>query len=202
MDAKEFFSLVVVENYKEAIADPANLRKLWNAAVSMNTVAEYLALHRAGYPTLERWEVDEKAKAVRSQYPNLKAIKSYADRLKHVRKHEAQQVTASSTSISPQDPTSFVELKDLVERTLTCPDPFSGGGLSRYHALSSEPQRDSRMRRRDLIKLIGGVRRHGRFPRLRNSGRQKFIASSGHLPKRNLTHSWTGTFSFMHLGLS
>jgi hypothetical protein len=43
MDAKEFFSAVVVENYKEAIADPANLRKLWNAAVSMNTVAEYLA---------------------------------------------------------------------------------------------------------------------------------------------------------------
>jgi hypothetical protein len=43
MDAKEFFSVVVVENYKEAIADPANLRKLWNAAVSMNTVAEYLA---------------------------------------------------------------------------------------------------------------------------------------------------------------
>jgi hypothetical protein len=43
MDAKEFFSAVVVENYKEAIADPANLRKLWNAAVSMNTIAEYLA---------------------------------------------------------------------------------------------------------------------------------------------------------------
>jgi hypothetical protein len=44
MDAKEFFSVVVVENYKEAIADPANFRKLWNAALSMNTVAEYLAL--------------------------------------------------------------------------------------------------------------------------------------------------------------
>ena len=38
MDAKELFSVVVVENYKEAIADPANFRKLWNAALSMNTV--------------------------------------------------------------------------------------------------------------------------------------------------------------------
>jgi hypothetical protein len=84
MDAKEFFSVVVLENYKEAIADPANLRKLWNAAVSMNTVAEYLALHRAGYPTLDRFKVDEKAKAVRSEYSDLKAINSYVDRLKHV----------------------------------------------------------------------------------------------------------------------
>lgn len=125
MDAKEFFQSVVVENYKEAIADPANFRKLWNAAVSMNTVAEYLALHRAGYPSLDRFKVDEKAEAVRSEYPDLKAIKSYADRLKHVRKHEAQQVTASSTSISPQDPTSFVDLKHLVERTFTTLDRIS-----------------------------------------------------------------------------
>ena len=73
MDAKEFFSVVVVENYKEAIADPANFRKLWNAALSMNTVAEYLALHRAGYPTLDRFKVDEKAAAVRSEYPDLNA---------------------------------------------------------------------------------------------------------------------------------
>src|SRR4029453_1434403 len=114
MDAKEFFSVVVVENYKEAIADPANFRKLWNAALSMNTVGEYLALHRAGYPTLDRFKVDEKAAAVRSEYPDLNAIKSYADRLKHVRKHERQQVTASSTSIPPQTPTSFVIFKHLL----------------------------------------------------------------------------------------
>ena len=122
MDVKEFFSLIVVENYKEAIADPANFRKLWNAAVAMNTVAEFLALHRAGYPTLKSWEVDEKAEAVRNEYPDLKAIKSYADRLKHVRKHVGQELTASSTSILPQDQTTFADLKDLVERALTTLD--------------------------------------------------------------------------------
>src|SRR6516225_9032993 len=107
MDAKEFFSLVVVENYKEAKADPTNFRKLWNAAISMNTVPEYLALHRDGYPTLKSWEVDEKAKDVRSEYSELKEIKSYADRLKHVRKHEGGAATASSTSILPQDPSTW-----------------------------------------------------------------------------------------------
>jgi hypothetical protein len=135
MDAKEFFSAVVVENYKEAIADPANLRKLWNAAVSMNTVAEYLALHRAGYPTLDRFKVDEKAEVVRNEYPDLKAIKSYADRLKHVRKHEAQQVTASSTSISPQDPSTWADLSDLVNRTFT-----TLGGIPEFKSELSPPK--------------------------------------------------------------
>ena len=115
-----------VENYKEAIADPANFRKLWNAAISMNTVAEFLALHRAGYPTtLKSGEVDEKAEAVRSEYPDLKAIKSYADKLKHLRKHVGQQLTASSTSILPRDQPSFVDLKNLVERTFTTLDRIS-----------------------------------------------------------------------------
>ena len=62
MDAKEFFTFIVVENYKEANADPANLRKLWNVAISMNTVPEFLALHRAGYPTLKSVEVDQKSR--------------------------------------------------------------------------------------------------------------------------------------------
>jgi hypothetical protein len=117
MDAKEFFTVVVVENYKEANADPTNFRKLWNAAISMNTVPEFLALHRDGYPTLKSWEVDEKAKDVRSEYSDLKEIKSYADRLKHVRKHVGQQATASSTSILPQNPSTWADLKDLVDRT-------------------------------------------------------------------------------------
>jgi len=72
MDAKEFFSAVVVENYKEAIADPANLRKLWNAAVSMNTVAEYLALHRAGYPTLIALRSMKKQRPFATNIPTLK----------------------------------------------------------------------------------------------------------------------------------
>lgn len=91
MDAKEFFHVVVVENYKEAIADPTNFRKRWNAAVSMNTVPEYLALDRAGYSTFTSGEVVKKVEAVRNEIPGLPELKSYADRLKHVRKHEEEQ---------------------------------------------------------------------------------------------------------------
>ena len=133
MDAKEFFTVVVVENCKEANADPTNFRKHWNAAVSMNTVPEYLALHRAGYPELERWQVDEKAEAVRNEYPNFPELKSYVDRLKHVRKHEGQQATASSTSISPQDQNSWADLRDLVDSTFTtfgCIPEFNECNLS------------------------------------------------------------------------
>lgn len=119
MDAKEFFRVVVVDNYNEAKADPTNFRKRWNAAVSMNTVPEYLGLHRAGYPKLERWQVDQKADAVRTKYPNLPELNSYTNRLKHVRAHAGQQVTASSTSILPQDPSTWADLSDLVDRTYT-----------------------------------------------------------------------------------
>ena len=117
MDAKEFFHAVVVENYNEAKADPTNFRKRWNAAVSINTIPEYLALHRAGYPTLKSSEVVEKAEAVRNEYPVLKELKSHADKLKHVRKHVAQELTASSTDILPQDPSTWTDLKDLVDRS-------------------------------------------------------------------------------------
>jgi hypothetical protein len=117
MDAKEFFRIVVAENCKEAGADPTNFRKLWNAAVSINTVAEYLALDRAGYPTLKGGEVDKKAQAIREQIPELKAIKPHVDMLKHVRKHEGQEVSASSTGILPQDPNSFADLRNQVEGT-------------------------------------------------------------------------------------
>jgi hypothetical protein len=117
MDAKEFFRIIVAENYKEASADPTNLRKLWNTAVSMNTVAEYLALDRARYPTLKSGEVDKKTEAIRNEIPELKAIKPYVDMLKHVRKHKRQEVIASSTGILPNDPNSFVDLKDQVALT-------------------------------------------------------------------------------------
>jgi hypothetical protein len=119
MDAKEFFQIIVIENYKEVIADPTNFRKRWNAAVSMNTVPEYLALDRAGYSALTSGEVDKKVEAVRNEIPGLPELKSYADRLKHVRKHERGEVTGSSTSMLPQDPSTWADLSDLVDRTYT-----------------------------------------------------------------------------------
>ncbi len=73
MDAKGFFSQVIDKNYKEWKADPDDFTKYWNAAVSMNTAAEFLALHRGGYPELTRTEVDVKVAAIRSEYPELKS---------------------------------------------------------------------------------------------------------------------------------
>ena len=119
MDAKEFYDTVVIENYKEAMADPTNFRKHWNAAVSMNTVPEYVALHRAGYPELKRPEVDALAETVRNKYPALPELKFHADTLKHVRKHEGGVVTASSTGILPQDPNTWDDLKGAVGRSYT-----------------------------------------------------------------------------------
>ena len=45
---------VVKPNYDEFVRSPNDTRLLWNALVSMNTVAEYLALERLGYPQAGR----------------------------------------------------------------------------------------------------------------------------------------------------
>jgi hypothetical protein len=42
MDASEFFQIVAEPNYEQLIGDPSDLRSLWNAVVSMNTIAEFL----------------------------------------------------------------------------------------------------------------------------------------------------------------
>jgi hypothetical protein len=46
MDAREFLWKIVVPNYAEFYKSPNDIRLLWNALVSMNTVPEFLALHR------------------------------------------------------------------------------------------------------------------------------------------------------------
>lgn len=107
MDAKQTFNLVA-ENYNEAKADPTNFRKLLNAVVTMNSVAEQLALHQDNYPPLLREQVDQRSADVRSQYPDLKDLKFCADTLKHVRHHDGRWVNASSTGILPEDPATWV----------------------------------------------------------------------------------------------
>ena len=63
-----------------------DLRALWNAVLSMNTLAEFVALHRLGYPLLTRKELDEKAKTIREEVTILETLKQCAETLKHVRK--------------------------------------------------------------------------------------------------------------------
>jgi len=41
VDAREFFNTVVKPNYAEFSRHPTDIRLLWNALISMNTVAEY-----------------------------------------------------------------------------------------------------------------------------------------------------------------
>ena len=68
MDAREFFQDVVKPNYAEFVQSPDNTRLLWNVVVSMNTVPEFLALHRLRYPLdVPRKELDAEADMIRDE---------------------------------------------------------------------------------------------------------------------------------------
>jgi hypothetical protein len=111
MDAREFFQLIVQPNYYEFYADQNNIRKLWNAIVSMNTVPEFLALHRLGYRRdILREVLDAEALKICDE-PGLTELRYCANTLKHVRKmpsHRSFEFTASSTSVEPIDQGTFV----------------------------------------------------------------------------------------------
>jgi hypothetical protein len=64
MNAAEFFRTIVKANYDEFLRNPQDLRLLWNAVVSMNTVAEYVALERLGYEELSRVGLGTKANQI------------------------------------------------------------------------------------------------------------------------------------------
>src|SRR5215204_2177200 len=89
MDAQEFIRDVVERNYaefKELRSDP---RLFWNALVSMNSVAEWVALARLGYPDrdkLAEQTLIDGAKKVRQEFAILGHVKYWAETLKHVRK--------------------------------------------------------------------------------------------------------------------
>ena len=50
MDSRDFFQDVAARNYYEFFQRHDDKRLLCNAVVSMNSVAEWLALDRLGYP--------------------------------------------------------------------------------------------------------------------------------------------------------
>jgi hypothetical protein len=113
MDAADFFRDVVKPNYEAFCVDQNQIQGLWNAVVSMNTVAEYVALDRLGYEDLEREELDKQAKEIRNANPSLSDLKVCADTLKHVRKLDRKvrtEVTSilSSTGILSNQPTTWV----------------------------------------------------------------------------------------------
>ena len=125
MDAKQFFNEVVAPNYSDAHQDPGNFRFVSNAITCMNTVAEFIALERLGYPPqLERSDLETAANKIRKANPPLCELKYWVETLKHVRKltnakGSSHQVTASSTSVSPSNPSTWQHLSDLMERAFT-----------------------------------------------------------------------------------
>jgi hypothetical protein len=113
MDASEFFNDVVKPNYEDYCYNQNQLRQLWNAVVSMNTVAEYVALDRLGYKEVGRVELFEKAKEIRKEHPILLDLKVCAETLKHVRKLDSRvrtqaTATTSSTGLLSTQPASWV----------------------------------------------------------------------------------------------
>jgi hypothetical protein len=116
MDAREFFQNVVVPRYTEFVRRPTDFPVFWTALVSMNTVPEYLALHRRGYPPgVPRNELRREAQEIRDQLSSLEDLQFCADTFKHVRK-SGFGLQASSTGIDPNDPTTWkIGEYDLVQ---------------------------------------------------------------------------------------
>jgi hypothetical protein len=106
MDAREHFQKIVVPNYNEFARSPSDFRLLGNAIGSMNTVAEYLGLHRRGYPPdVSRNERRVEAQTIRGQLTGLSDLQTCADVIKHVRINtdRGDGVTLSSTGVDPTD---------------------------------------------------------------------------------------------------
>jgi hypothetical protein len=118
MDAREYFQKVVVPNFADFQQSPNDIRLLINALVSMNTVPEFLALHRLGYALdISREKLDEEAEAIRVDL-RLTALQFCANMFKHVRRvpRRSSEFTASSTDVSPDDLGTWTVLgDDLVE---------------------------------------------------------------------------------------
>ena len=118
MDAREYFQRIVVPDYAHFQQSPNDIRLLFNALVSMNTVPEFLALHRLGYALdISREKLDEETEAIRVDL-RLTALQFCANMFKHVRRvpRRSSEFIASSTAVSPDDLGTWTVLgDDLVE---------------------------------------------------------------------------------------
>ena len=65
-NAREYFQRIVVPDYAHFQQSPNDIRLLFNALVSMNTVPEFLALHRLGYALdISCEKLDEEVETIR-----------------------------------------------------------------------------------------------------------------------------------------
>ena len=133
MDALEFFEKIAKPNYEEAKRAPDDLRLLWNAVVSLNTIVEFVVLHRCNYEAdLERNELLKKADKIRKKIPELDYLNKWAIAFKHVRRNQKKTqynpfdriaATPSSTGIDPSDPSTWsIEIDGLERDVVTVLD--------------------------------------------------------------------------------
>jgi len=131
MDASEFFNSVVKRNYQEFTGRSDDFRLLWNTIVSMNTVAEHVALEQLQYAQVPRDQLASTANRIRNQDQSLIDLKVCAEALKHVRKIPPKQkqgsvtlnvtatsnpVTLSSTGVSSMARATWtIDSHDLVD---------------------------------------------------------------------------------------
>jgi hypothetical protein len=111
MDAAEFFRDIVKSNHDEFTNNTGDLRLLWNAIVSMNTVVEYVALDQLGYGQVSCATFGNEARKIRVNSPILLGLKYCAETFKHVRKIKDQKgggfsTIATSTGVSSEDQTT------------------------------------------------------------------------------------------------
>jgi hypothetical protein len=77
MDAYKYFATIAKPNYEDAKRNSDELRFLWNAIVSLNTVPEFLALDQLDYDLdLDRQTLDIEADKIREKFPALRTLKN------------------------------------------------------------------------------------------------------------------------------
>jgi hypothetical protein len=120
MDAREFFQNVARRNYFEFFEPGDDIRLLWNAVVSMNSVAEYLALDQLNYAQISRNQLERTANQIRKHH-HLLDLKFCAETFKHIRKIKDQRggasftLTGTSTNITSDRATWMINQFDVVE---------------------------------------------------------------------------------------
>jgi len=106
MDARDYFEQIVTPNYYDAKNNPNDLRSLWNALLTMNSVPESVELQQLNYSSVDRDSRIKRSSDIRATYPCLGDLQHCADAMKHVRK-QTRDVTATSTNILPSDSSTW-----------------------------------------------------------------------------------------------
>ena len=129
MDAYEFFHQIVEPNCENALRPPYNLRLAWNAILSLNTVPEFIVLHRLGYKTdVDRDLLYRETEDLRKKYPALTQLNNEAIKLKHVRRaqrKEDEHLSSINSSTSPviSEPT-LAELLETIRNAFQTINAF------------------------------------------------------------------------------